>query len=585
MIDSKVDKDLVNPLKEGLELCRPVFWVVFVLAFCINLLMLITPLYSLQVLDRVVGSGNLSTLLMLSLIIGSVYFVYGLLQVTRSFTLIKLGEWLDNNVSHKVFAQSVATAAIRPSMSSGQLLRDFNSVKSFMTSVGINTLLDMPWTVAYIAVIFIINKYIGFLTIIGGVILVTLAFFNAIATNKKLGEATEHSIKAINHAEIAGRNAEVVEAMGMMKNVSRNWHNFNKASLASQSYASYRNGIIANISRFFRNGMQMMVTAIGAYFVVTTRMEAMTTGGMIASSILVGKALAPFDNFIEVWKNISSTMKSYKRIEAFFKQVSLREDAMPLPDIKGFLDIENVSYAFQTSAPGGMFALPKYVVKDINFSLEPGQVLAIIGHSAAGKSTLAKVIVGIWKASSGTVRLDGGEVYRWNRENFGKSVGYLPQGIELFHGSIKENIARLEENPSPEKVVEAAKMAGAHNMILGLQDGYDSDIGISGSNLSGGQKQRVGLARAFYGSPKLVVLDEPNANLDEEGERALENALLEAKEKKISVIVISHRTSVLSVADKVLIMEKGQMLDYGDKKDILNHKHLSLKKDSIMHID
>jgi ATP-binding cassette subfamily C protein len=314
----------------------------------------------------------------------------------------------------------------------------------------------------------------------------------------------------------------------------------------------------------------MLVTGCGAYVVVESNNLSMTTGGMIASSILVGRALAPFDNFIELWKSINNTTKAYARINQALKAVSLRDDTMPIPTVEGRLTIENLYYAHETKNPLAFMLNPKYVIKDLSFTLEPGEILAIIGPSAAGKSTIAKLLVGVWKALSGTVRLDGGEVHRWNREDFGKHVGYLPQGIELFSGSIKQNIARMAEDFDPEKVIEAAKMSGAHDVILKLQDGYDSDIGIAGSSLSGGQKQRVGLARAFYGNPKLVILDEPNANLDEAGEKALANALIEARKKNITVIVISHRPSILSVVDKILVLQDGAMAAYGTKEEVQN---------------
>lgn len=574
-----VIKDL-NPFQEMLAKCKKALIVVFIFSFCSNMLMLITPLYSLQVLDRVIGSGNTNTLLMLSIIIGSVYLIYGLVQVARSFTLIKIGEWLDTHISPMLLSHSVSAAATRQSLSASQILRDFQSVKTFLTSIGINTLFDAPWTIAYLIAIFMIHPYIGYITIVGGVVIVSFAFFNAIATSKILGESTEYSIKGMNQAEIAARNAEVVEAMGMMKNISKNWKKYNDGALSKQSIASYRNGTISNISRYIRNLIQMSVTATGAYVVITTHNQDMTTGAMIASSILVGRALAPFDNFIEVWKQINSTMKSYARINETFKYSSLRDQAMPINDVKGNLAVDNVYYAHAVqNAPKSNNPLqmmmaqqqqPKHILKGVSFALDAGEVLAIIGPSAAGKSTLAKVLVGVWKPSSGNVRLDSGDVYQWNRENFGKHVGYLPQGIELFSGTIKDNIARMCENADPDRVIEAAKMAGAHELFLKFPNGYDTDIGVAGSNLSGGQRQRVGLARAFYGNPKFVVLDEPNANLDESGEKALAQALIRAKDKGITCIVISHRPSILSVVDKVLILQDGLVGAYGPTDEVLN---------------
>lgn len=575
----------LNPLQDALEKCKYAFRITFTFAFFINLAMLVTPLYSLQVLDRVLGSGNLETLLMLSVIIAIIYGVYALLQIARSFTLIKIGEWLDNNLSPVLFARSIAASASRQGGSSSQLLRDFQTVKTFLTSTGINTLFDAPWSIVYFIVIFMIHPYIGWIAVVGAVIIISIAFVNAAATNKTLGQATENSIKSLNQAEIASRNAEVVEAMGMMKNVSRNWHQFNSAALAKQSVASYRNGAISNFSRLLRNFMQMAVTGAGAYVVVTTSNTQMTPGGMIASSILVGRALAPFDNAIELWKQISSAMKSYKNIQHIFKTTSLRDEAMPISDIKGHLALENVYFEFSQKQHPLMQNNnePKYVLKGLSFAVEPGQVVAIIGPSATGKSTLAKIMTGVWKPSSGSVRLDGGEVYRWNREDFGKHVGYLPQGIELFSGSIKHNIARMEETVDPEKVIDAAKLAGAHEMILQFPEGYDSDIGIAGSNLSGGQRQRIGLARAFYGNPKLVILDEPNSNLDEAGEQALARALVEAKKRDTTVVVISHRPSVLSVVDKILVMQDGSIMAYGTQEEIKGR--VEMLKSGTIHIN
>ncbi|MGI4775894.1 MAG: type I secretion system permease/ATPase [Janthinobacterium lividum] len=573
----------INHLAIALAECKSAFWTTFWFAFVINLLMLITPLYSLQVLDRVIGSGSIETLIMLSLVIGFIYFVYGLLQIARSFTLIKIGEWLDNRLSPIIFGHAISASATRINMGASQLLRDFQTVKTFLTSTGINTIFDAPWSIIYIIVIFMIHPYIGIITIVGAIIIVSTAFFNAIATNKTLGEATEFAIKSHGQADIANRNAEVVEAMGMMKNVTNNWHQLNVASLAKQSTASYRNGVISNFSRFIRNLMQMLVTGVGAYVVVSTSGREMTTGGMIASSIIVGRALAPFDNAIELWKSISNTLKSYKNINQSFSKYSPRDEAMPISNVNGLITIENVYYSTPLPANTPPSPNPKYILKDVSFVVQPGEIFAVIGPSAAGKSTLAKVMIGVWKAASGSIRLDGAEIYNWNRENFGYHVGYLPQGIELFSGSIKQNIARMLDDADPAKVIAAAKIAGAHEMILRFPDGYDSDIGTAGSSLSGGQKQRIGLARAFYGNPKFIILDEPNANLDEAGEIALSNALKQAKELGISVIVISHRPSVLSVVDKILVLQEGCVVACGTQEEI--HQKIQMLKSGSIHIN
>lgn len=582
-MQEKQPDNKLNILNEALEKCKPSLTVVFIFACVINLLMLITPLYSLQVLDRVIGSGNLYTLLMLSLVIAFVYLIYTKLQIARSFALIKIGEWLDNELSPKLFAHSISASATKANPAASQLLRDFQNLKTFLTSTGINTIFDAPWSIVYVLVLFLIHPYIGIITIIGAVLVVGFAFFNAVATNKTLGEATEFNIKGMSQSDVANRNAEAVEAMGMIKNVTNNWAKYNTASLAKQSIASYRNGVLSNISRFFRNIITMAVTGTGAYVVVASHQSEMTTGGMIASSIIVGKALAPFDNAIVMWKSISSTMKSYKTLNESLDSFKMRDQAMPIPNVEGQLAVENVYYTVPTPKGMPQPPIPKYILKGVSFNITPGETLAIIGHSAAGKSTLAKIIVGVWQATSGSVRLDGGDVYTWNRENFGEHVGYLPQGIELFSGTIKQNIARMSEDADPTQVIEAAKICGAHEMILRFPDGYDSDIGTGGSNLSGGQRQRIGLARAFYGNPKLVVLDEPNANLDEAGEQALAQAIREAKKKGITVILISHRPSILSEVDKILVMQDGAVASFGTKQEVQGR--IQMLSNGVIHIN
>lgn len=556
-----------NTLVVTLEKCKPVFWIVFAFSFGVNILMLITPLYSLQVLDRVLGSQNQETLLWLSLIMIVLYLALHLIQVARSFALIKLGEWLDNNLSPDLFMNSIRSAAVKHATSGAQNLRDLQTVKQFLTSVGINTLFDAPWSIIYIAVLFFIHPWMGWLSIVGSALLFVLAIFNAMATNAKLNEANDFSVRSMHQSDISTRNAEVVEAMGMMIAVTNKWQKFQQKSLELITLASYRNGIISNISRYFRAMIQLLVTGLSAYLIITRQGE-MSMGGMIASGIIMGRALAPFDNAIEIWKQISSSLKSYDRLKQAYVVMSNRQEAMQMPIPQGSLSAENVY--FSPVVPSSPNAGPiHYTLKGVSFALEPGEVLAIVGPSAAGKSSIAKLLVGVWKPLQGAVRLDGADVFTWNREDFGNHVGYLPQDVELFSGSIKDNIARLKENADPAAIVEAAKMTGAHDLILRFKNGYETDIGIGGANLSGGQRQRIGLARAFYGNPKLVVLDEPNANLDELGEQALVGAINQAKEKKITTIIISHRPSILSSVDKILIIQDGAVAAFGTRDEII----------------
>lgn len=558
-----------NTLIATLEKCKPVFWIVFAFSFGVNILMLITPLYSLQVLDRVLGSQNQETLIWLSLIMIVLYFALHLIQVARSFSLIKLGEWLDNNLSPDLFMNSIRSAAVKASGSGAQNLRDLQTVKQFLTSVGINTLFDAPWSIIYIAVLFSIHPWMGWLSIVGSILLFVLAIFNAMATNSKLNEANDFSVRSMHQSDISTRNAEVVEAMGMMTAVTNRWQKFQQKSLELITVASYRNGIISNISRFIRAMIQLLVTGLSAYLIITTNGE-MTMGGMIASGIIMGRALSPFDNAIEIWKQISSSLKSYDRLKQAYVRISDRQESMQMPIPQGFLSVENV-YFSPSAAPSSPAspAPTQYTLKGVSFALEPGEILAIVGPSAAGKSSIAKLLVGVWKPLQGSVRLDGADVFTWNREDFGNHVGYLPQDIELFSGSIKDNISRLKENADPATIVEAAQMTGAHDLILRFKNGYETDIGVGGANLSGGQRQRIGLARAFFGNPKLVILDEPNANLDELGEQALVGAINQAKEKKITTIIISHRPSILSSVDKILILQDGMVAAFGTRDEII----------------
>ncbi len=565
MKDLEEVKKKIDPLTEALNKCKQAFIITFMFAFAVNVLNLITPLYSLQVLDRVLSSRSLETLLMLSLVMIAVYIVLHLLQVVRAFVLIKIGEWLHSRMTPILFANSVANAAVRPSIGGSQSLRDLATVKSFLTSSGINTLFDAPWSIIYVLVVFLIHPYLGWLTIFGGIIIFCFAVFNAYSTNNQLSKATESNIKSMNQAEIANRNAEAIEAMGMMKHLVKNWYKASEQSMKLQSHASYRNGVISNISKFIRVSLQMAVTGIGAYL---TLKNEMTVGGMIASSIIVGRALAPFDQAIAVWKSVTDSKVAFERLKKSFDHTPVRSQDMKLPVPQGILTFENVFFAHPPRTQAEQ-TNPKHVVKGVSFGLEAGDVLAIIGPSAAGKSSMAKLMMGVWKPSAGSIRLDGAEIYSWNRENFGQYVGYLPQAIELFSGTIKENIARLNQDASSEDIVEAAQIAGAHDMILRLPNGYDTDIGVAGASLSGGQKQRIGLARAFFGNPRFVVLDEPNANLDETGEAALVQAILKAKEKKITTVIISHRTSILSSVDKILVLQDGSIAAFGSREEII----------------
>jgi ATP-binding cassette, subfamily C, bacterial len=555
-----------NPLTKALQDCKKAFVVTFLFSFGVNLLNLITPLYSLQVLDRVLGSGNKSTLLVLTAIIFFIYVSHTLLQISRSFILIKTGEWLDKKISPQLFSHAVRTASVRPSLGGSQVIREFNTIKQFLTSIGINSLFDAPWSIIYIIVVFLIHPYLGWITVIGVIMALFMAMLNARSVNASLSESNEANIKGHHMAEISTRNAETIQAMGMLDRVQQRWAAINSKSLQLQSIASYRNGIISNITKFFRALIQVSVTGTGAYLVISTGGQEMTAGYMIASSIIVGRALSPFDGAVDIWKQASNAMKSYKKIVSFLGANTHKDEGLSVSNPSGKITVENLFFAHPGKAPTSQ---PNYTLKGLNFTLEQGKSLAIIGANAAGKSTLSRLLVGVWKPTTGHVRLDDIDVTSWKRKEFGKHLGYLPQGVQLFNGTIKENIARMDPDPNPESVIKAAKFADAHDLISKLPNGYDTDIGIAGSSLSGGQRQRIGLARAFYGNPKVVILDEPNANLDEKGEKSLMESLNNSKEHSITSIIVSHRPSILSYVDMIMVLQEGMIVAYGPRDEVL----------------
>jgi ATP-binding cassette, subfamily B, bacterial len=553
-----MQKNRETVLTEALKTTRPVFIHMGVFSFFINLLLLIVPLYSLQVLDRVLSTGSTDTLFWLSVIMIAAFLAVGILQGLRSFALIRTGEWIDGNLGKALLALSLTHAA-STGIRGTQNLRDLNTVKGFLTGNGLTTLFDMPWSVISLVVIFAIHSQLGFITLIGCLLLLVLAWVNEISMHKPLDEANEANVKNMQQVDIAMRNAEVIEAMGMTHTVSECWNKANNKIISLQSLASYRSAIIQAITRFMRLDLQIAITGWGAWLALHNEM---TSGGIIAASILAGRALAPFDAAISTWKSLVETRKSFQRLNAMVDTMEVRLPGISLPAPEGHLLVDKVVY--------GVAGRSKPILKGIHFSLNPGDTLGIIGPSAAGKSTLAKLIVGTWKPYAGVVRLDNADVCQWKREEFGHYTGYLPQDIELFSGTVRDNIARLIPDSPDAAIIKAAKMAGAHDLIMMLPDGYDTDIGPGGTALSAGQRQRIGLARAFFGNPKLLVLDEPDASLDSEGEQALAQAIQNAKAQRITTLVITHRRPLLAHVNKLLVLKDGEIFLFGPTGDVMN---------------
>jgi len=547
----KLDEN--NIINEVISICLKAFWVIFLFSFISSLLLLSVPIYTLQVFDRVISSGSIDTLIMLSLIVVFALACWTLLNISRQFIMIGVGEWFNNAISQKIFKRTITIVAQTGNSISGQSQRDINELKGFLTSPILITLLDAPWSAVFLGIIFLIHPTVGFITLGGGAILIIIAITNEKLNKKLIDSSNKHFMYVVRNSELSSRNAEAIEAMGM--DATSVWENDANIGQKEQSMSNKRIAIFSNLSKFWRMVIQILVTGGGAYFVLK---HEMTSGGMIAGSILAGKALAPCDAAIGLWKSFISVCEAYNRLKKV-AGVHLREEAMKLPEPEGVFAVQNATYS-----PVGA---KKPIVYNVSFGLNPGDILGIIGPSASGKTSLSKLLVGVWKTTSGTIKLDNADVYSWNRSDFGKFTGYLPQNIELFEDTIKNNIARLDENADPEKIVNVAKIAGVHEMILKMPNGYDTVL--KAGILSEGQKQRIGIARAFYGNPKFVVLDEPNSNLDQEGEFELVKTIRHAKENKITTIIISHRTSILKEVDKILLMKEGKSAMFGPRDKVL----------------
>lgn len=534
------------------------FVYVAIFSLCINLLMLALPLYSLQVLDRVMSSHSLSTLLMLTVITVACFAFFSLFSSIRTHVLNRIGEWLENALSPLLLSNAISKASIGQPASASQHHRDLAYIKNFITGIGVATLMDAPWSIIYILVIYMISPVLGFITVVGCVLLFLLAVVTEYATKKPLNQSMRVNIHSLGIAEAASRNAEIVESMGMMNNIVANWKQNNAKNVEFQNIANNRSNIIQSFSRFIRMVLQISMIGVGAMLALYNEM---TVGGMIAASILNGRALAPFDASINVWKGFIMARDAYRRINDSISNVSKMRGTMRLPAPQGALRVENLFYRAANS--------DKPILKGVNFQLNPGESLGIIGPSAAGKSTLAKLLVGILPPLHGTVRLDGADVFKWNREDFGQYVGYLPQDVELFAGTVRDNIARMEPNPSDERVIEAAQRAGVHDLILQLPKGYETEFSPGNLSLSPGQRQRIGLARALYCDARFVVLDEPNSNLDGDGERALLECLSHLKARGVTMVIVAHRPSIVTGVDKILMLREGVVEQFGPREQVL----------------
>ena len=547
-----------SELQSTLRACKEYFIYAGLFSAAVNILLLTPIIYMLTVYDRVVASGSLSTLAMLTILMVSLLMALGGFEWVRSMILVSASNQLENllrnRISDATFQRSLRTGGM---VSNAQPLGDLTALRQFLTGNGLFAFFDAPWFPIYVGVMFMFHPWFGIAGVISGIAMVALAVANGASTNTLMKEANSESNKASITFQGSLRNAEVVAAMGMGADIRKRQNILFDSALDKQSYASKRAGMWGSVSKSFRLIVQSLLLGMGAYLALNNQIS---PGMMIAGSLLLGRALGPIDMLVSTWKGFSLARAQYGRLEELLELIPAGSESMSLPAPEGKLGVETVS----VRPPGSK----NVVVRGVSFSLNSGESLGIVGPSASGKSTLARALLGIWPTFAGKVRLDGADIASWKREELGPHVGYLPQDIELFDGTIAENICRFRE-PNAEMVVAAAQTAGVHDMILQLPKGYDTPIGNSGGMLSGGQRQRIGLSRAIYGQPKLLVLDEPNSNLDDQGEIELVNTLRRVKAHGCTVIIITHRTLVLQCVDKILVLKDGANVSFGPKDQVL----------------
>lgn len=545
-----------TPLRQALGVCRRYFVAVGLFSGVINLLQLTTSIYMMQVFDRVLSTRVLDTLAYLSLLAVFAILVLAVLEAVRGQILQRVGAWIEHRVAPEGFVRAIE-GALAGGTYRMEALRDLGVCRGFLASPTMLSLYDVPWVPIYIGFIFLLHPIMGWMALGGAVLLFALTVTTELTTSRLLKDVNTAATTSQRCAEAIARNAEVIDSMGMQAAVIERWRESVAAMTQPQQRASDRAAMMVAATKFLRLAVQIGVLGIGVYLVLQ---QELTAGASIAGSIIMGRALGPVEQMIGGWKQVVQVRQSYRRLQAFLSLPRLRPTGLPLPAPTGRLNVDHVSYAF----PGQGTAL----IKGVNFSLQPGESLAIIGPSAAGKTTLIRMLVGTLKPSAGTVRLDGADVFSWLREDLGRHVGYLPQDVALFDGTIFRNIARMGD-AEPDAVYDAAKLAGCHEMILGLPQGYDTEITDGGRALSGGQRQLIGLARAMFGRPRFLVLDEPNSNMDGDSEASLARALKALKAQGSTVILVSHRPSLMQAVDRIMVLRHGAMEVFGPRAEVL----------------
>lgn len=548
-----------SELREALSALQPYFKQAALFSLFASLLVLAPSGYMLEVYDRVVNSRSHMTLVMLTVLVLFAYIVMEVLEWVRSEVMHEAGMAFDQRMSGRIFSAIFEANLKRLPGGTAQPMNDFRTVRDFLHAPVLMALMEAPVSLVFLVLIFMISPVLGWSAVVAAVVQTFVGWLNERSTQAPLLAANRSAIAAQQYADGTLRNAQVIESMGMLRDIHSRWVDKQREFLGLQAKASDHAGFYQAISKFLQNTVSSMLLGLGAWLLLRNELN----GGasfMIVGSILGGRVLAPLIQIVSQWQAVINVRDAYSRLENLLAQVPKRPAGMPLPAPQGQLVVEGLV----AGAPGGTAP----ILKGVSFALQPGEVLAVVGPSASGKTTLARMLVGLWPAVNGKVRLDGSDVHTWNKNELGPHLGYLPQGVELFDGSIAENIARFGD-VDPAKVEAAARAVGLHEFILALPKGYDSSVGREGAMLSGGQRQRVGLARAIYGNPSFVVLDEPNSSLDEQGDAALASAIAQLKSRGTTFVVMTHRTSVLGVADKMLVLRDGQTQLFGPRDEVL----------------
>ena len=544
-------------VKNAVRASRRALNATFVFSAVINVLMLAGPLFMLQVYDRVLTSGSFPTLIALSIITAVLYAIIGMLELARSRIISRVGAEIDQRLSDRIFEASLRKS-LATQGAAAPAIRELDSFRQFIAGPAPLTFFDAPWTPVYLLVIFMTHWMLGVAATIGTFILLGLAWASDQSGREPLKEAGIAVAKSLEMAETGQRNAEAITAMGMLSSYRKRWQVLNEEGLGWQLLASDRLGGLAALTKAMRLLLQSLMLAIAAGLAVN---GAISPGAIIAATIIFGRALAPVEQVIGHWRGFIKSRESYHRLEEVLTYAPPERNRTQLPRPKGVLDVQSIRVAAPESR--------NVILNGITFTAMPGQMLAIIGPSASGKSTLVRSLVGLWPTFAGAILLDGARLDQWHPEDLGRHVGYLPQNVELFAGTVKQNISRFRDDASDEDVVDAAKQAHAHELILALPRGYETELGTFGSYLSGGQRQRLALARALFGTPPLVVLDEPNSNLDRPGDEALSAAIDGMRKRGQTVILVSHRVQAIGKADLLLFIEKGQQRAFGPRNEVM----------------